>query len=77
MQGERPQPTNDVVRQETLRTPNAFQLGPKHEQRKHVEENVAQIPMHEHVGHHLPWLEKRRTRVRPSEQRHGGVSHQS
>ena len=77
VQGERPEPTNDIVRQETLGAPNAFQLGPKHEQRKHVEENVTQIPMHEHVGHHLPGLEKRGARVRPCQQRHSGVSHQS
>ena len=79
MQEKRAESTREVVVQEPLWPPHPFELGPKHEQGEHVEENVPQTRVHEHVRHHLPRLEigrtgvvagQHRTELRRQEMRH-------
>jgi hypothetical protein len=48
-----------VVNQEAFAPPNAFQGFPKDPKGIHVEENMTNSSMHEHVGHDLPGGEQR------------------
>ena len=63
MQEKGPEATGEVVVQKALGAPDPLELGAKHEQGEHVEEDVADAGMHEHVRNHLPRLELRRTGV--------------
>ena len=45
---------DEIELQEILRPPDAFELGTEHPQRQHVEHNVKDPAVQEHVGDELP-----------------------
>ena len=47
-----------VKQEELLCAPNPFQHTSEYEQRVHIEEEVAESAMHEHIGKRLPDAEK-------------------
>src|SRR5690606_4673923 len=49
--------------QEALRTKHLFQYRPEHEQGKHIEENMGNATVHEHVRDDLPDVESGRIGV--------------
>ena len=70
MQGHRPETADEIEKQEPFRAQGALQHGAEHEQRIHVEENMPDSPVHEHVRKGLPSMEKRRRGIE-----HGEGSH--
>ena len=46
--------TNQIVEQETLRPPYVFKRGAEHPQWEHVEKEMLEIAVHEHIGKRLP-----------------------
>ena len=68
MAESRAQPAHEVKNQEFLAAPQAFQKRSEHKERPHVEKDMHEIAMHEHMGHELPPPEERRTDGKQSEQ---------
>ena len=46
-----------VVEQVLLRPPDVLHHAPEHPQRKHIEEDVCEVAVHEHIGHELVYAE--------------------
>ena len=53
----RSKPSDKIVDQKPFSAPSVFHRCAKHPQCEHVEEDVAEVGMHEHVGHELPDME--------------------
>ncbi len=53
----------EVVEQETCRPHDLFDGAPEDKKGEHVEKQVAEAAMEEHVGDKLVWLEARRGEV--------------
>ena len=54
------QPAHEVEDQELLAAPEPFEHRTEHDERPHVEEDMHEVAVHEHVGYELPPAEKGR-----------------
>ena len=49
--------TGDIIKKETFRSPGPLKNSSKHENGKHIEKNVAESAMHEHISDKLCRIE--------------------
>lgn len=63
VQGRRPKRTEKIIEQKFLWPPECFQCAPKHDERKHIEENMGNATMHEEVRGQLKRLKQAGPRI--------------
>ena len=61
---------DEIEHKELLRAPDPFEHGAEDEQGVHVEEDMPESPVHEHVSDYLPQPEIRRSRIVQGEAGH-------
>ena len=61
------QTCHEIKYQELLRSPDSFKHGSEDIEGVHVEEQMPEASVHEHVSHRLPPVEERRSRIEEGE----------
>jgi hypothetical protein len=61
------QPSEKIVNKKSLATPNLLKHSAKHEQGKHIEEQVGYAPMHKYVRNQLEGFKLRRLEVKKAQ----------